>query len=57
MAFQDERANHYYTKAFAELPVVDRKSQRTGLIMAAITMPYWMKSGWMAITSLISASR
>ena len=36
MAFQGERANQYYAKAFAELPAVDRKSQRTGLIMAAI---------------------
>lgn len=36
MAFQDQRANHYYTKAFAALPAIDRKNQRTGLIMAAI---------------------
>ena len=36
MAFQGERANRYYAQAFAELPATDRKSQRTGLIMAAI---------------------
>lgn len=36
MAFQDQRANRYYTKAFAALPAIDRKNQRTGLIMAAI---------------------
>ncbi|BAN35589.1 squalene synthase [Sulfuricella denitrificans skB26] len=36
MTFQGERANHYYAQAFSELPMADRKSQRTGLIMAAI---------------------
>jgi phytoene synthase len=36
MAFQGERANQYYAQAYAELPAIDRKSQRTGLIMAAI---------------------
>jgi phytoene synthase len=36
MAFQGERANQYYSQALAELPAVDRKKQRTGLIMAAI---------------------
>ena len=36
MRFQIERAQHYYDQALAELPKVDRKSQRAGLIMAAI---------------------
>lgn len=36
MKFQIERAQHYYDQALVELPLVDRKSQRTGLMMAAI---------------------
>ena len=36
MAFQIERAQRYYKQALCQLPEVDRKSQRTGLIMAAI---------------------
>jgi phytoene synthase len=36
MAFQVERARRYYRQAIDQLPAVDRKSQRTGLIMAAI---------------------
>ena len=36
MAFQIERAQRYYRQALDQLPAVDRKSQRTGLIMAAI---------------------
>lgn len=36
MQFQYERAEHYYEQALAQLPAVDRKSQRPGLIMAAI---------------------
>jgi phytoene synthase len=36
MQFQYERAQQYYEQAFAQLPAVDRKSQRPGLIMAAI---------------------
>jgi phytoene synthase len=36
MAFQIERAQRYYRQAIDHLPAVDRKSQRTGLIMAAI---------------------
>jgi len=36
MAFQVERARRYYKQAIDQLPAVDRKSQRTGLIMAAI---------------------
>jgi 15-cis-phytoene synthase len=36
MEFQIERAEHYYDQAMAQLPAVDRKSQRPGLVMAAI---------------------
>ncbi len=36
MAFQIERARHYYQQALDHLPAVDRKAQRTGLIMATI---------------------
>lgn len=36
MAFQIERARQYYSQALDHLPAVDRKAQRTGLIMAAI---------------------
>ena len=34
--FQIERAEKHYTQAFADLPRVDRRSQRPGLVMAAI---------------------
>src|SRR5258708_5877429 len=34
--FQIERAEQYYKQAFASLPNQDRKSQRPGLVMAAI---------------------
>jgi 15-cis-phytoene synthase len=36
MAFQIARAERYYAEALEKLPAVDRKSQRPGLIMAAI---------------------
>lgn len=36
MAFQTARAEQFYDQAFASLPAVDRKSQRPGLVMAAI---------------------
>lgn len=36
MEFQIERAEHYYTQAMSQLPDVDRKAQRPGLVMAAI---------------------
>jgi 15-cis-phytoene synthase len=36
MEFQAERAQSYYDRAFSLLPPEDRKSQRAGLIMAAI---------------------
>jgi phytoene synthase len=36
MKHEAERAKSYYAKAFSALPAEDRKSQRAGLIMAAI---------------------
>lgn len=36
MAFQIERAREYYARAFGYLPKSDRRSQRAGLVMAAI---------------------
>ena len=36
MAFEVERAQAWYERALGQLPAVDRKPQRTGLIMAAI---------------------
>ncbi|GHT98758.1 phytoene synthase [Betaproteobacteria bacterium] len=36
MRFQHQRAQHYYDQALNALPAIDRKSQRPGLIMAAI---------------------
>ncbi|MGH8641838.1 MAG: squalene/phytoene synthase family protein, partial [Burkholderiales bacterium] len=36
MDFQIERALGYYREAFSLLPDVDRRAQRTGIIMAAI---------------------
>jgi phytoene synthase len=36
MAFQAERAESYYDKAYARLPEEDRPAQRAGLVMAAI---------------------
>lgn len=34
--YQADRANHYYTQAYEQLPEEDRFNQRTGLIMAEI---------------------
>ena len=36
MEFQIERAEHYYAQAMSQLPEIDRKTQRPGLVMAAI---------------------
>jgi len=36
MEFQVQRAQSYYDKALAQLPAVDRKAQKAGLVMAAI---------------------
>jgi phytoene synthase len=49
MAFQAERAEMFYEQALAKLPVVDRKNQRPGLIMAAIyraTLREIVRSGY-----------
>ncbi|HTQ02103.1 MAG TPA: presqualene diphosphate synthase HpnD [Casimicrobiaceae bacterium] len=36
LAFEVERAQSWYARAMQQLPAVDRKAQRTGLVMAAI---------------------
>ena len=36
MAFQAERAERFYDQALTQLPAIDRRAQRPGLIMAAI---------------------
>ncbi len=36
MAFQIERAESFYDKALKQLPAIDKKNQRAGLMMAAI---------------------
>ena len=36
MAFQADRAEAFYERAFAALPAADRREQRAGLVMAAI---------------------
>ena len=36
MEFQYQRAQSFYRKAFEQLPAIDRRSQRPGLVMAAI---------------------
>jgi len=36
MQFQVERAQRFYQQALEQLPAADRRTQRTGLIMAAI---------------------
>ncbi len=36
LAFEAQRARHFYQKALSELPMEDRKQQKAGLIMAAI---------------------
>ncbi len=57
MAFQIERAQRYYQQALAQLPDSDRKSQRTGLIMAAIyraTLDEVIHSGCHVLTERVS---
>lgn len=36
LQFQIDRAQEFYNRAFSELPVIDRRAQRPGLMMAAI---------------------
>lgn len=38
LQFQIDRAQKFYERAFAELPSIDRRTQRPGLMMAAIYM-------------------
>jgi len=57
MAFQIERARHYYRQALEHLPASDRRAQRTGLIMAAIyraTLDEVEKSGCHVLRERIS---
>ena len=59
MAFQIERAQHFYQQAINHLPAVDRKSQRTGLIMAAIyraTLDQVVASGCHVLKERVSLS-
>jgi len=55
--FQIDRAQHYYYQAVAQLPAADRKTQRTGLIMAAIyqaTLKKITASGCPVLTERVS---
>ena len=57
MAFQVERARRYYQQAFEHLPAADRKTQRTGLIMAEIyqaTLDEVEKSGCHVLKERVS---
>ena len=57
MAFQVERAQHYYDKALAQLPAGDRKSQKAGLIMAAIyraTLNEIVRDGYQVLDQRLS---
>ena len=57
MRFQIERAQRFYRQAFEQLPSADRKTQRTGLIMAAIyraTLDEIMVSGCHVLQERIS---
>ena len=59
MAFQIERAQHFYQQAIDHLPAVDRKTQRTGLIMAAIyrsTLDEVVASGCHVLKERVSLS-
>ncbi|MDR0480695.1 MAG: presqualene diphosphate synthase HpnD [Gallionellaceae bacterium] len=57
MQFQIERAEHFYDQALSELPDADRKSQRVGLMMAAIyraTLQEIVASGAHVLTQRVS---
>jgi phytoene synthase len=57
MQFQASRAKEYYERAFAALPPEDRKSQRAGLIMAAIyraTLDELERDGFKVLTQRTS---
>ncbi|GAB2181645.1 presqualene diphosphate synthase HpnD [Denitratisoma sp. agr-D3] len=57
MAFQVQRAQEYYDKALAQLPAGDRKSQKAGLIMAAIyrtTLDEIVRDGYRVLDQRLS---
>ena len=57
MKFQVERAQRYYDKALAQLPKEDRKSQKAGLVMAAIyrtTLNEIVRDGYQVLNQRIS---
>jgi len=57
MKFQIERARYYYQQALEQLPDADKKTQRTGLIMAAIyqaTLQEVVNSGCHVLRARIS---
>jgi phytoene synthase len=57
MQFQSARANSFYAKAFEALPPEDRRSQRAGLIMAAIyraTLDEVARDGFKVLTQRTS---
>jgi phytoene synthase len=57
MAFQARRAESFYEKAMQSLPTVDRRSQRAGLIMAAIyraTLAEIERDGYKVLTQRTS---
>jgi len=59
MAYQIERARHFYQQALSHLPAADRKAQRTGLIMAAIyqaTLDEVVASGCHVLKERVSLS-
>jgi 15-cis-phytoene synthase len=60
MRFQIERARRFYRQAFNELPAADRKTQRTGLVMAAIyraTLDAVVASGCHVLRERVSLGR
>jgi len=57
MEFQVQRAQSYYDKALAQLPAVDRKSQKAGLVMAAIyrtTLNEIVRDGYQVLDQRLS---
>ena len=57
MAFQIERARGYYDRALSLLPGTDRRTQRAGLVMAAIYRTLLEEIASLRGRTLISASR
>lgn len=57
MRFQTQRAKHYYRLAMQTLPAADRRTQRPGLLMAAIYYALLIeieRSGWTVLDQRIS---